>query len=204
MNNKYISDMLMLKSSFIKHDGLVHGKMGIAIALAHLSRVENNKLYLRYAEQLIEQFYYSISAHTPTDFEDGLSGIAWGIEYLVKNEFIEAEDIDDVLLEVDKKIKLSFEKSMLANNQSFCNGALGYSYYLQSRTKNTILESKMYNDLQAGLEPMSNSIISKNTYAIGSNDSNFDKHLTEALVCLTSCFISGNNKTTEETLKHVF
>jgi lantibiotic modifying enzyme len=77
MNNKYISDMLMLKSSFIKHDGLVHGKMGIAIALAHLSRVENNKLYLRYAEQLIEQFYYSISAHTPTDFEDGLSGIAW-------------------------------------------------------------------------------------------------------------------------------
>ena len=59
--------------------------------------------------ELINEIYDEISVHTNCDFENGLAGIGWGIEYLAQNGFIEADtddmlsDFDNTVFQLDKK-----------------------------------------------------------------------------------------------------
>jgi len=98
-----IINTLLLNASFIDNLGLMHGKMGISIFFFHIARQTKNKIYEDYAGELIDEIYDEITANTPVDFENGLAGIGWGIEYLVQNNFIEA-DTDEVLEEFDNRI----------------------------------------------------------------------------------------------------
>ena len=84
--------------------------MGIAIFFYQYGRYSDNKLYTDYAGELIDEIYEEINLNTSTDFADGLTGIGWGIEYLVKNGFIDA-DTDDILGDIDKKVyqRIQFE-----------------------------------------------------------------------------------------------
>ena len=84
-----IINTLLLNASFIDNLGLMHGKMGISIFFFHLARQTQNKIYEDYAGELIDEIYEEISANTLVDFENGLAGIGWGIEYLAQNNFIE-------------------------------------------------------------------------------------------------------------------
>jgi hypothetical protein len=56
-----------------------------------------------YAGELIDEIYEEINTYTPIDFANGLTGIGWGIEYLVKNKFVQA-DTNDALSEIDNSI----------------------------------------------------------------------------------------------------
>lgn len=104
-----IANALLLSSSFIDNLGLLNGKLGISIYFFHLARYTNNKIFEKYAEELIDELCDEISVSTPLDFTDGLAGIGWGIEYLVQNNFIDANtdevllDFDNVLLELAEK-----------------------------------------------------------------------------------------------------
>jgi lantibiotic modifying enzyme len=79
-----ITNTLLLNASFIDNLGLMHGKMGIAIYFFHLARETKNQIYEDYAGELIDEIYDEISTTTTLDFENGLAGIGWGIEYLVQ------------------------------------------------------------------------------------------------------------------------
>jgi len=98
-----IINVLLLNASFIDNLGLMHGKMGIAIFFFHLSRETQNQIYEDYAGELIDEIYEEITVDTPLDFENGLAGIGWGIEYLVQNGFLEA-DTDEVLEDFDNRL----------------------------------------------------------------------------------------------------
>jgi hypothetical protein len=95
-----IANVLLLNASFIDNPGLLNGKMGIAIFFYHYSRYSKNKIYEDYAGELVDEIYEEINTSTAVNFENGLTGIGWGIEYLVKNGFVQA-DTDEALEEVD-------------------------------------------------------------------------------------------------------
>jgi len=95
--------LLMLHGSFIHNLGLMNGKMGIAIFFYHLSRYTNRKIYDDFAGELVDEIYSEIHNHYPSDFLNGLCGIAWGIEYLIQNHFVEA-DANEILYDLDKMI----------------------------------------------------------------------------------------------------
>ncbi len=86
-----IANVLLLNASFLDNPGLLNGKMGIAIFCYHYSRYSKNKIYEDYAGELVDEIYEEINTSTPVDFENGLTGIGWGIEYLVKNGFVQAD-----------------------------------------------------------------------------------------------------------------
>lgn len=128
---------LMIKSVEIKDIGLFHGKMGIALVFYELSRKYNNEVYSIYADELLDQIIENIHNKLPIDFESGLSGIGWGIEYLIKNKFIEAssievcEEIDIQLMSIDiRRIQdLTIEK-----------GLCGILNYIVSHIQNCLLQ----------------------------------------------------------------
>ena len=134
--NQKIINTLLLNASFIDNLGLMHGKMGISIFFYHLSRQTGDKIYEDYAGELIDEIYEEITANTPVDFENGLAGIGWGIEYLVQNDFIEA-DTDDVLEEFDNRIF----KELIYNTPKdigLLYGLTGLGAYFLKRVQNPI------------------------------------------------------------------
>jgi hypothetical protein len=74
-----------------------------------------------------------LSTSSPYDFETGLAGIGWGIEYLVQNNFSEG-NTDEILEVVDNKV---FRILQEANQPSFelSNGLSGYLFYLINRLR---------------------------------------------------------------------
>jgi hypothetical protein len=86
--------------------GLMTGKMGKAIFFFHCARFTKNKLYEAYAFALIEEMTGYIHKETPVGYENGLSGIGAGLEYLVQNGFVEA-DTDEILEDIEQRIHLA-------------------------------------------------------------------------------------------------
>ncbi len=125
---------LLLNSGFIENTGLLNGKMGIAICFYHLAREYNNRIYENFAGDLIDEIYQEITVETPVDFENGLAGIGWGIEYLVQNGFIEA-DTNEVLEEFDYRI---FEELIHYTpvEIDLFDGILGIGAYFSKRYRN--------------------------------------------------------------------
>ena len=97
---KRIANVLLINASFIDNLGLLNGKMGIAIFFYHYGQYTGTNIFSDYAGELIDEIYDEINTSSPVNFENGLTGIGWGIEYLVKNKFVQAET-DEALSEID-------------------------------------------------------------------------------------------------------
>ena len=82
---------------------LLNGKMGICIYFYHISQFLSNKEYYDYAERLLANICDSVSNESCIDFNNGVSGIAWGIVHLYRKGFVTGninailQDIDDVI-----------------------------------------------------------------------------------------------------------
>lgn len=127
---KRISNILLLNSCFIDNLGLLNGKMGIAIFFYHYFKFTENKIYEEYAGELIDQIYAEINTMLPVNLSDGLTGIGWGIEYLVKKGFVQA-DTDEALSEIDSTIyRIRLNTPVLVNPD---DNFFSYGHYYISR-----------------------------------------------------------------------
>ncbi len=125
-----IANVLLLNASFIDNLGLINGKMGIIIFFYHYARYTGSKIFEDYAGELIDEIYEEINTNTPVDFANGLTGIGWGIEYLVKNRFLEA-DTDEALAEIDNAVyKHRLSSPVLLNSG---DDLFGYGFYQIAR-----------------------------------------------------------------------
>jgi len=132
---------LLLSGHFIQMPGLMHGKIGIAIQFYHLSRKTGNTAFETFAGELIDDIISDLSnKQLSPDFENGLTGIGWGIEYLIQNHFLDA-DSDEVLEEFDKQIFQSFLEDTMGNI-SLLNGLLGTGHYFLMRLKSSKQKGK--------------------------------------------------------------
>lgn len=113
--------------------GLMHGNAGLCIFFYRLARQTNNPDYEKVADDLLEKVFANLSTSAPADFENGLAGIGWGIEYLVQNNFAEG-NTDEILEEVDNKVFRALNEDNLTSFE-LGNGLTGYLFYLVNRLK---------------------------------------------------------------------
>ena len=98
---------LILKSPLIEDLGLFHGKMGIALFFFEYGRSTGCDVYTDIAEELLDDIWTLIHTELSFRFDSGLSGIGWGIEYLLQNRFISGdgnevcEEMDRVIMQTD-------------------------------------------------------------------------------------------------------
>lgn len=128
-----IVNLLLLNAGFSSVLGLFHGKMGVVLFFANYSHFTKELLYDDFCSELLDEVCLEMHDSLPIDFENGLCGIAWGIDYLLKNQFLEG-DSNDVLAEIDQKI---MERDPLRiTDFSFKTGLMGILYYVLCRYSN--------------------------------------------------------------------
>ncbi|WP_352422605.1 lanthionine synthetase LanC family protein [Proteiniphilum sp.] len=94
---------LILNTYFMPDIGLFHGQMGIALTFSEYSRYTGNEIYLEVSTCLLDNIMEKIDKNLTFSFGSGLSGIGWGIEYLIQHGFVEGESVE-VCEEIDRKI----------------------------------------------------------------------------------------------------
>lgn len=141
---KRIAGILLLNASFIESPGLLNGKLGITIFFYHYYRYTGNEIYNEFAGELIDQIYEEINTSIPVNFEDGLTGIGWGIEYLVKNRLVDA-DTDEALAEIDNTLYRRRLNSAILIDES--NSIFGYGLYYLSRLTGHNIDNNDLNTL---------------------------------------------------------
>ncbi|EGJ99604.1 MULTISPECIES: lanthionine synthetase LanC family protein [Dysgonomonas] len=97
-----IANTLLLYSYHIENPGLLNGRMGIVLYLYQYARYAGRKYYCDFADDLLDKVLDSVN-HSSPDFESGISGIGWGVNYLIKNKYVEG-DVNDVLFDIDKRV----------------------------------------------------------------------------------------------------
>lgn len=122
-----IAQHLILHTSVLKNIGLLNGKMGIVLFFFHYGKYIEKDLYTDFAGELIDEIYDSVYVDSPLYFKNGLTGIAWGIEYLIRNKFVDA-DPDEILEDLDKKI-LEWDVRRV-DNVSLELGLTGLAHYV--------------------------------------------------------------------------
>lgn len=111
----------ILHSYDCRDNGLLFGKMGIALALATYAKKNNCQSVEDFAEELLNKVLRNITKQTTIFFGRGLAGIGWGIEYLAQNNFMQintaeiCKEIDDQIMKVDfaNIMDLSLENGLL-------------------------------------------------------------------------------------------
>lgn len=136
-----INNILRQETPGIKNSGLLNGKMGVSLYFFHLASETETPERQEFAEQLIDEVYEEVSKNQlPPDFENGLAGIAWGIEHLVQHGFVEAET-DLILRDVDDKI-YRFITTNHVIPAGVQQGVIGYMMYILSRLNGMDPDSK--------------------------------------------------------------
>lgn len=138
-----ISNYLIISSDCLDDNGLYHGKIGIAIFFMHYARYSNEMRYNNFASVLIDEIFDDMKIDISIDFERGLSGIGWGIEYLLQRKFVDGDSIE-ILEDID--LKLSEYNFLKISDLSFETGVAGINCYLNMhllQKKNDCLSSNI-------------------------------------------------------------
>lgn len=122
-----IANYLVINASFTNSLGLFHGKMGIVIFFYHYARYFRNPDYEEFADELLGEVYEDIHNELPVDFENGLCGIGWAVEYLKQQGFVEGETTD-ALEEINLAVREKDPRRV--RDLSFRKGLMGIEYYV--------------------------------------------------------------------------
>ncbi|WP_352422611.1 alpha-1,2-fucosyltransferase [Proteiniphilum sp.] len=133
-----IATRLLLKGDMNNYPGLRGGKMGASIYFFHISRILQDDRYSSIAEDLFESVSDAISINHPFDFDkNGLLGIAYGVQYLIEEKFVEGDpnevlsDIDDHILGYINKVE-EFPLPIIFNIMTYLTSRIRYNISIQN------------------------------------------------------------------------
>jgi hypothetical protein len=136
-----IANTLLINVQQVKQYGLLQGKLGIAIFFYHYARYTGDKRYNTFPDEYIGFIFDKLGVNTSKWFADGLSGIGWGIDYMIKEGFLDADDnvLEEIDLAVDQINIPDFQKEMELTIPLFSKGL-----YFMQRDKPDIIRQTVY------------------------------------------------------------
>jgi hypothetical protein len=100
---------LLLNAPFIPSAGLLTGQIGIALAFYAYYKHTDCAAYGDFAGELLDKALEFLAKSVDITFSNGLTGIGWGIEYLIQEGFVDGcgveicENIDQKIMESDPR-----------------------------------------------------------------------------------------------------
>ena len=118
-------------------NGLFHGNAGLCLFFYHAERVLKQTMLKEKAEDNYKSILSDLKDISIVDFENGLAGIGWTIEYLRQNGFIDI-DIDETLEFADDAVFNRIINDDPIHSLELSNGLTGYLFYCISRLENPV------------------------------------------------------------------
>ena len=118
---------LIVDSIGMSDIGLFDGKMGIILSLITYSRKTKHKAIEEVADFLMNQVLNNMTNISPLSFSNGLTGIGWGIEYLIQNGYVPGCGAD-ICTEIDKKLMSCDIRRV--DDLSLEHGIYGWLHYI--------------------------------------------------------------------------
>ena len=133
-----VINQLIQKAYSVKSPGLLYGKMGIALSLFDYGRHTGCAVFSDLGDELTDGILDDVECKTGFDFATGLPGIAWGIEYLAQQGYVEC-DTNQVCAEIDRRMeKLCVHR---LNDLSLETGLEGLFHYLLARLQGALRQN---------------------------------------------------------------
>lgn len=131
-----IANTIFINIQHQENSGLLNGKTGTILFLYNYARYTNNEMYSELAGELIDQISEILNKHADKSFFNGLAGIAYGVDYIVKKKFVKIDENDgDILEDIDSELSQMNEEAFLLELESdlplFSKGL----YFLQRKDK---------------------------------------------------------------------
>lgn len=130
---------LILQSPFVSDIGLLHGKMGIALFFYEYARYTSSDIYNDMGEELLDDVLNQIHTGMSVRFDIGLSGIGWGLKYLLQNYFIEGDE-NEIWEEIDREVMRT--NLLRMDDSSLESGSEGLFYYISARLNRNDLQKE--------------------------------------------------------------
>ena len=90
--------------------------MGIAIFLYHYARYSSQPVYNDQADDILDELFAAFEDAISHSFTNGAAGIGFGINYLIKNCFIETDEHPDELFkEIDVHLSKDIGNQMVSD-----------------------------------------------------------------------------------------
>jgi lantibiotic modifying enzyme len=119
--------------AFIKKDedyGLLSGYCGSALFYAYYYRLTGKKTYLNRLNYIIVKTIKALAKKKlPFSHCSGISGIAWCLQHLINNKFIEEDGSQQIFEEVDEALFGFMKHSLDENHYDFLHEGLGITLY---------------------------------------------------------------------------
>lgn len=138
--------------------GLFSGKMGVCIYLYRLGRLQNNNKFYKHAEKLLDEVFNEVNKIDTIDIENGLLGISLGINYLIRNNYIQGDE-NTIFEDVDDRI---FKYSSFNQGDKDISVLIQILYYIYIRQQSSLskeinylfdeLSAQIINTLHAKIE----------------------------------------------------
>ena len=119
--------------------GLFDGEMGITLVLSEYERARKRRPIKTAINFLLDNILYNLHKNMPLDFANGLTGIGWGVEYLIQKGFQKGvgveicEAIDAKLMEVNLR---------RVHDLSLETGIEGWLHYIMAHVQGAKLQRR--------------------------------------------------------------
>lgn len=118
---------LVLHSNDVPARGLFDGQMGIVLVLSEYVRARKMRPLKTAINFLLDQVLDNLSTEMPLEFANGLTGIGWGVEYLLQNRFQRGQGAD-ICTAIDQKL---MQQNILRQiDLSLDKGLEGWLHYI--------------------------------------------------------------------------
>lgn len=97
-----IANMLTLHLHEMEGVGLIDGKMGAALFYYECSRYTGVRTFNDIADDLLDDVLCNSGSIDAVGIEQGFAGIGWGINYLIRNSFVDASN--DLLIDLEQQL----------------------------------------------------------------------------------------------------
>jgi len=130
---------LILHANDLPIIGLLDGQMGITLALSEYIRLRKLPQLNIARDFLLDQLISNITSNTSLSFSDGLTGIGWGIEYLLQKKFQHGSSV---------KICNAIDQKLMQHDIRRCDdldrdyGFEGWLHYIIAHIQGARMENK--------------------------------------------------------------
>lgn len=130
---------VVLHANDVPARGLFGGQMGIVLVLSEYARLRKLRPLRTAINFLLDQVLSNLSTEMPLTFSDGLTGIGWGVEYLLQNKFQHGSSVD-ICEAIDQK--LMQQNILRCTDLSLDKGIEGWLHYIIAHLQGARYEGK--------------------------------------------------------------